>query len=106
MYTYGKSYKDIDDGWMKIMNKIPYLTFPTGCEVQIIPPFYGAVARFRIRRADTPLAEISVYLDWYGNLGGSPDTPYWEIYLTETERFGLNETDKMMERIGEILGCK
>lgn len=72
--------------WIK---EIPFISFPSEWLVQIIPPFNGAVVRFRIQSGS---AEISVYLDCYDRLGyyGSP---YWEVYPHKEEVFRCEMKD-------------
>ena len=84
--------------WLK---EIPYLKFPSEWEVQISPPFTGAVVRFRVKYNDR---EVSVYLDCYGSLGAI-DQPYWEIYphQEDTYRCYMNETEELMNAIKESL---
>lgn len=81
--------------------KIPYLKFPSDCEVKVIPPFGGANVRFLVKKNEKV---ISVYLDCYANLGAM-DVPYWEIYpyQGDTYRCFLNEADDLMEKIEEEL---
>ena len=80
--------------WMK---EIPFLNFPADWQVQITPPFAGAVVRFRIKSKE---AEISVYLDCYDRLG-CVGKPYWEIcpHDGDTYRCYLNETEDLIKNI-------
>jgi hypothetical protein len=89
---------ELAEDWDKIVSKIPFLKFDFECDVKIIPPFRGAIARMIVRRGDV---DVSVYLDWFDRLGGVGE-PYWEIYPNlhdETERFLLNETEDMIDAI-------
>ena len=87
--------------WMKWVKEIPELTFPSDWRVKVIPPFSGAIVRFRVLKGDK---SVSVYLDCYDSLGcfGSP---YWEIYPYEddTYRCGINETQDLMRAIEKSL---
>jgi|AntAceMinimDraft_18_1070375.scaffolds.fasta_scaffold06517_7 hypothetical protein len=90
------------DKWIK---EIPFFKFPKDWEIQIIPPFAGAVIRFRVRRNKSE--EISVYLDCYGRLGAE-EKPYWEIYpyKDDTYRCGIFEIPKLLNAIDRALGNK
>lgn len=97
------------DNWTTIGETIPYLHFENDWNVKIIPPFGGATTRFVVSKGDK---YVSVYLDCYAALGlvydeeGNP-SPYYEIYPSQdgdTKRYLLNEVDKMMNDIKEILG--
>jgi hypothetical protein len=83
------------------VEKIPAIKFPQGWEVQIIPPFGGALCRFRVNGI------VSVYLDGYDLLGYCRE-PYWEVYPHEDDVFrcGMNEIDKLIEAIQESLNAK
>lgn len=89
--------------WREICNEMPHLAFPRGWEVAIIPPFGGAVARFRVRKGR---AAVSVYADYYERLGGWSE-PHWEIYpgpSGENEWFSIaTETDEMLAAIAKSL---
>jgi hypothetical protein len=92
-YTAGKMYE-----WDKWSKELPYLTFPRGCEVKVMPPFAGAVVRFSVKKGKN---SVSVYFDAYGELGAMRE-PYWEIYPAkdgEPERFLLGEEEQMMKAI-------
>jgi hypothetical protein len=78
---------------------LPFLAFPADWEVQVIPPFCGAIVRFRARlRGGEKI--VSVYFDGY-NLLGIYDGPYWEAYPidVDTARFVLGEEAEMMKCI-------
>ena len=50
--------------WFKWIDMIPYVAFPREWHLAIIPPFAGAVARFRVRTDKMPHDRfVSVYLD-------------------------------------------
>lgn len=81
---------------------IPSLRFKEEWEVQIIPPFGGALIRFLVSANDKFL---SVYLDGYNMLGGVRGEIYWEVFDGEDiERFKIGESEQMMARIEEKLG--
>jgi hypothetical protein len=90
------------ENWDKMIAEIPSLRFRSEWEVQVIPPFMGAVARFVVRHNGR---HVSVYLDWYGQLGAM-QLPYYEIYPDadgENSRFGLQSIDRMMQEIAKSL---
>jgi len=62
--------------WRKWMGRIPAIEFPAGWQVKVIPPFGGAMARFRVLAGGK---DISVYLDVFDRLG-CVGAPYWEVY--------------------------
>lgn len=105
MDDYMKRYEiEAAEGWRGWCTSIPFLTFPAGIAVKVIPPFGGAVARF-IARANGK--EISVYLDCFDKLG-YVESPYWEMYPYEgdTYRCAINETDDLVAKICEALGVE
>jgi hypothetical protein len=84
------------DRWYK---EIPFIRFPASWEVKIVPPFRGAVVRFRVRNARGK--EISVYLDCYDNLGHY-GAPYWEIYPNaegDISRYPMRDVDGLLDGI-------
>jgi len=94
-----------DENWRDWIQKIPFITFPDDWQIQIIPPFASAMARFRVKKGDD---YISVYLDVYENLGYFGGEPYWEIYPydDDTYRVAMNDTDELIKRISEALEQK
>lgn len=88
-------------GWVK---KIPFIDFGDDLLVQPIPPFTGAVARFRVRSKKHVKHEISVYLDCYDTLG-IVGQPYWEAYQIDgdTARFMMDDTKGLVECIRKEL---
>ena len=80
--------------WQK---EIPYIQFPTDWQVQISPPFAGAVVRFIVKKDK---AEVSIYLDCYDNLG-CYDAPYWEVYPHNAElyRCDMSDTENLLNAI-------
>lgn len=82
--------------YQRWMFEVPYLRFPSTWEVQVIPPFGGAVVRFCVRNRSGRV--VSVFLDAYGKLGASR-TPYWELNPSadgEPERFALEDVAGLM----------
>lgn len=89
--------------WAK---EIPIFHFEKEWDVQIIPPFSGAVIRFCINHNDK---HVSVYFDAYSELGYMYDEdnnpiPYFEYYDGEDcYRYLINESEAMMEDIKKFL---
>ncbi len=86
---------------MKWAQEIPYISFPSDWEVQVTPPFLGALVRFRVKKGK---AEVSIYLDCYGNLNYS-SSPYWEVYPYggEVFRCRMLEKEMLLEAIGKSI---
>lgn len=82
--------------WDKYIAIIPEITFPDGWRIQIIPPYAGAIIRFRAFFNDK---EISVYLDGFNILGyykcenDKESVPYWEAYPIDGDTFRCNMKD-------------
>jgi hypothetical protein len=85
------------EDWMRWVKEIPSFKLDSDWNLQVIPPFAGAMTRFVITQG---AARVSIYLDCYNNLGYM-DGPYWEIYPYEgdTYRCGINETDDLVNAI-------
>lgn len=83
----------------KWLEEIPFIKFDKDWEIKIVPPFMGAVVRFRVKSGTK---EISVYLDCYSVLGFA-SSPYWEAYPIggDTARFGLKDTEDLLKAIRE-----
>lgn len=81
-------------------DKIPFLTLPDGYSFQVMFPFCGAVARFRVCKTGHPEKSVSVYLDTKDVLG-YVGQPYWEAYpIGEgAGRFLLAEGNELIEAI-------
>ena len=84
--------------WFK---KIPFIKFKAHWNVQIIPPFNGAVVRFRI---ESKGVNLSIYLDCYDRLGYFGE-PYWELYPHNEDIFrcAMNDTESLLKAISESL---
>jgi hypothetical protein len=80
--------------WIK---EIPYIEFPSDWKVQICPPSFGAVVRFRIKKDK---ADVSVYLDCYDKLGCC-GKPYWEVYPSEDDvyRCAMEDIENLLNAI-------
>ena len=82
------------DRWYR---EIPYIRFPAAWEVQVTPPYHGAVVRFRVRNKRGK--EISVYLDCYDTLG-CYGSPYWEIFPAadnDIARYAMRDVDGLLK---------
>jgi hypothetical protein len=87
------------------MNRMPPMPFQADWDVRAIPPFGGAMVRYKIAKGK---ATVSVYMDAYDELG-SMGEPYWEIYPSkdgETDRFLLAETEELIAAIGASLDAR
>lgn len=94
---------EVNRQWREKIDEMPFFKVPGGYEIQVIPPFGGLDARFRVKRPDGE--EISIYCDWYCNAGYwgpilNPQ-PYWEIYPYDGDvgRCGLKDTDTLWKMI-------
>ena len=78
-------------------DKIPFIKFPRDWEVKVIPPFHGAVIRFKIKKG---LTEVSIYLDCYDTLGCVGE-PYWELYPYKNDVFrcSMGDVDDLLKAI-------
>lgn len=83
--------------WDKWAKQIPFIEFPEGWKIKVIPPFAGAVCRFRVSAGRF---EFSVYLDCY-DLLGCYGSPYWEVYEINGDVFrcGIDDFDEAIEAI-------
>lgn len=84
--------------------EVPFFEIPKGIEISPIPPFGGAVARFRARLVGEkdPNNACSIYLDCYDQLGYMGGKPYWEVYGPhddEPNRCMINETKRLVNLI-------
>lgn len=103
-----RSNVEVKEKWRDWSRKIPALHFKEEWNVHIIPPFGGALARFRIEYNNR---FVSVYFDAYSRLGwmmdGDNPIPYWELYapdspsdeFNDVKRYYLNDTDELMHDI-------
>jgi hypothetical protein len=87
--------------WQHWAFEIPYIEFKSHWLVAVIPPFAGAIARFRVKTQKmNPNQFVSVYLDCLGNLGACVG-PYWEVYPynDDTFRCPLQTTKELVDAI-------
>ena len=84
--------------WRELTFEMPFFSVPDGYQIAVTPPFAGADARFRIKRPDGVI--ISVYADFYNNLG-TCEGPYWEVhpYMEHTGRCDINDTETLWKMI-------
>lgn len=90
-----------DEKWREIIDTFPWVEFPAGWRVQVIPPFAGATARFRVKLPGSEDA-ISIYADHYNALGWY-GSPYWEVYPYHGDvgRCDLADTARLLEMIAD-----
>ena len=91
--------------WREEIDTMPWLAFPAGWKVQVIPPFADAVVRFRV---ELPSGEYrSVYLDSRCSLGAVLDEngpiPYWEVYpyRGDVGRCYKENVEELLRMIGD-----
>lgn len=86
-----------EQNWRGWIEKIPAIQFDDGWKVQVIPPFSGALARFRVTVGDKT---ASVYLDGYEVIGCFGE-PYWEVYPVDDDvgRCAMADTDELLSLI-------
>lgn len=91
-----------DEKWRDWIDKIPALNFDPAWSVKVIPPFGGAMARFRVEYKGK---SASVYLDVYERLGCYGE-PHWEVYPVNdnNERCAMNDVPELMRMIRESIG--
>ena len=100
---------ETNENWRYWIEHMPALRFDSEWEVKIIPPFAGALARFLVKNIHYPNNQVSVYFDSLNRLGiyGTVDNPepYFELYPYggDVKRYGIDETDEMMNDIRKIL---
>jgi hypothetical protein len=89
--------------WREEVLSLPFIPFPAGWQVQIIPPFADAVVRFRVRLPSG--TEKSVYLDKRNSLGywNTVGEGYWEVYpyRGDVGRCDTNDIPELLRMIGD-----
>lgn len=85
--------------WMKWQKEIPFIQWPADWLVKAVPPFAGAIIRYRVKKMENKNS-VSIYLDCYDQLGCFGE-PYWEIFPVEgdTYRCAMKNTDELLEQI-------
>jgi hypothetical protein len=93
-----RAHVEENENWRDIMYKIPFIPFPPKWQIKPIPPFGGAVARFRVKLPNGK--EKSVYLDWFDRLGCYGE-PYWEVYPVDGDvgRCPVEDTESLIQLI-------
>jgi hypothetical protein len=87
-----------DEDWRDWVNHVPKIRFDPEWEVQVIPPFSGALVRFRVHLKGK---WASVYLDPHNLLGYYEGEPYWEVYpyLDDVGRCDMDDIETLLEMI-------
>lgn len=91
------------ENWEEWCELIPPLNFPKKWNVTIIPPFCGAMVRFRIQTPKMNQNDmVSVYLDVDNSLG-CWSGPYWEVYPFDEDvvRCDMSDTGQLMKNISK-----
>lgn len=91
--------------WKKWADSIPYIQWPSDWLVKAVPPFTGAIVRYRVKKKGMKDGEsISVYLDCYDMLGCFGE-PYWEVYMVDDDivRCEMANIEKLIEYISRGL---
>lgn len=96
--TLARATVERNEKWQEACDIIPFIKFPADWSIQIIPPFVGAMVRFRVKLPNGQ--NKSIYLDFYDRLG-YVGKPYWEVYPVggDTGRCLLAETDELLRLI-------
>lgn len=92
---------EVEHDWLGWIAKIPAIQFDHDWKVQVIPPFSGALVRFRVTVGDKT---ASVYLDGYETLGLFGE-PYWEVYPVgdDVGRCAMADTDELLSLIRQSI---
>jgi hypothetical protein len=88
------------ENWPGMVGRMPFIEFPAGWSVSVIPPFGGLQARFRVL---LPSGKIrSIYADFFERAGYFGE-PYWEVYpyRGDVGRCRLADTSKLLRMIGD-----
>lgn len=87
--------------WRELIDGMPWIQFPADWQIQMIPPFGGATARFRVR---VPGSDdwVSIYADHYDRLGYR-GSPYWEVYPYQGDigRCDLADVQELLRMIAD-----
>ena len=94
-----------------LINKIPFIELKPDWMIQVIFPFCGAAARFKIKLKSNENCYVSVYLDTTCTLGTFQDDagnliPHWEIYPDsegDNARFAMEDVTALIEAINSSL---
>ena len=87
--------------WREEVLSLPFISFPAGWQVQIIPPFADAVVRFRVKLPSG--ADKSIYLDKRNSLGYWQGEGYWEVYpyRGDVGRCDIPDIPELLRMIGD-----
>ena len=87
--------------WREEVQTLPFIQFPAGWQVQVIPPFSDAVVRFRVKLPSG--AEKSIYLDKRMSLGYWEGEGYWEVYpyRGDVGRCDIRDIPALLRMIGD-----
>lgn len=99
----GRLLVENQEKWRDLIEEIPSISFPQDWKIQIIPPFGGAIVRFRVWIPGMNSKEwVSIYLDVYNRLGLATG-PYWEVYpyKGDTGRCLMDDTDELLKMIAD-----
>ena len=80
-------------------NEMPHTQFPADWQVRRLPPFAGAMARYKVTLPSGRMK--SVYADFNDRLGFMGE-PYWEVYPYHKDEIGycdIQDVDKLLEMI-------
>lgn len=91
-----------NEKWLEWCKIIKPLNFHPNINVTIIPPFFGALTRFKCSYNGK---SVSVYFDGYSRLGAMY-VPYYEAYPIDNgnPRYLLGQEDLLMADIERELG--
>lgn len=102
-----KNIKESTDHYRKWVSSMPPIPFKPDWVVTLLPPFAGALVRFR---AEKNGLTVSVYLDVDGSLGCYTDddgneVPYWEVhpYGEDDFRCGMYDVASLVAAIDKSL---
>jgi hypothetical protein len=96
----------------EISDLMPFIQFPPEWLIAVIPPFAGASVRFLVTTSAIKELDkgwrISVYSDFFQDLGCYGNNPYWEAYgqckeWNDPERFALNDIAGLINWISNCL---
>jgi hypothetical protein len=98
MYEIDRYKIEASEDWHQWITKLPFIPFPAGWQVKVIPPFAGAIARFQVKLPDDRVK--SIYFDAYDRLG-FVGSPYWEVYpvLGDVGRCLMDDVTELLRLI-------
>lgn len=90
---------EYQEKWREVADHIPFVDIRQGYSIQIVPPFGGAMIRFRIRHKQS-LSEYSVYYDTQDALG-IVGKAYYEVYPIDGDVFRSFHLEEILIKIYE-----